>query len=265
MIPIFAHRGFTARQPEMTRAAYVEAIRWAEATGTALGLECDVQFSSDGELVCLHDLTVDRTSNATGRAYDFTVGELRQLDFSHGRVPDPSCDQKALVTLADLFAMVSVARNRDVRVDLVIETKHPNPRGLDVERRVADMLAGYGWDGPESGVRVISFSEPSMEAFGLLLPNLERTFLIQTDFGPWVDGHLPEGVRNVGPDIRLLESDPDYVARAHALGHEVHPWTVNTETDLELCLALGVDGLTTDDPDLVTTLLATAELPDHTH
>ncbi len=256
MTPIFAHRGFTARQPEMTRAAYVEAIRWAESTGTALGLECDVHFSSDGELICLHDLTVDRTSNGSGRAYELTVCDLRRLDFSHGRVPDPSCDQRALVTLADLMAMASAARDRGVQVELVIETKHPNPRGLDVERRVADMLAAYGWDQPGSGVRVISFSEPAMEAFGLLLPHLERTFLIQTTLGEWADGSLPENVRVSGPDVRLLLDDPDYVTRAHGHGNEVHPWTVNSVDDIRFCLELGVDGLTTDDPEAVRGILA---------
>ena len=255
MIPIFAHRGFTARQPEMTRAAYVEAIRWAESTGSQLGLECDVHFSSDGELICLHDLTVDRTSGARGRAYDFTVCELRQLDFSHGRVPDPTCDQKALVTLADLLAMVSAAQDRGVQVGLVIETKHPNPRGLDVERRVADMLAAYGWDRSESGVRLISFSQAAMEAFGLLLPELERTFLIQTTLGEWADGHLPENFRISGPDVRLLHTDPGYVARAHAHGNQVHPWTINTEDDIRFCLELGVDGITTDDPEAIRTAL----------
>ena len=51
------------------------------------------------------------------------------------------------------------ARIGAVRVGLVIETKHPNPRGLEVERRVAAMLAEFGWDRPGSGVRLISFSE----------------------------------------------------------------------------------------------------------
>lgn len=258
MIAIVAHRGFSARQPEMTRAAYVEAIRWAEATGAQVGLECDVHFSADRELVCLHDLTVDRTSTGTGRVYDLAVSELRQLDFSGGRIPDASCDQRALVTLADLLAMVSAARNRGALVDLVIESKHPNPCGLDVERKVADQLAAYGWDSAGSGVSVISFSEPAMEALGLLLPELPRTFLIQTELGPWADGHLPEGVRIAGPDVRLLERDPGYVARAHARGNAVHPWTVNTDADVRLCLELGVDGITTDDPAAVLDALAAA-------
>jgi glycerophosphoryl diester phosphodiesterase len=256
MIPIFAHRGFAARQPEMTRAAYVEAVRWAEATGTGLGLECDVHFSADGELICLHDLSVDRTSDGTGPAIEHSVVQLRRLDFSHRRVSDPTCDQQAMVTLADLLAMVSAARNRGVNVDLVIETKHPNPRGLDVEREVARMLSAYGWDEPGSGVRVISFSEEAMDALGVLIPDVERTFLIKDSLGPWADGHLPHRVRVAGLEIGLLKRDPGYVERARSHGNEVHSFTVNDPADIRFCLEHGVTGLTTDDPEAVRSLLA---------
>ena len=59
---IVAHRGFSGRQPEMTRAAYRAAIDWSAKTGIELGLECDVHFSADDQLICLHDLSVKRTS-----------------------------------------------------------------------------------------------------------------------------------------------------------------------------------------------------------
>src|SRR4051794_15019932 len=109
----------------MTRAAFREAIDWAEATRTTLGLECDVHFAADDQLICLHDLTVDRTCDAGGSAFERTVAELRPLDFAARRVADPTPDQRALLTLAELIAMVAEARDRDVWVELVIETKHP--------------------------------------------------------------------------------------------------------------------------------------------
>ena len=55
VVQIIAHRGFSGRQPEMTRAAYAEAIAWVEQTGVPIAMECDVQFSADDQLVCLHD------------------------------------------------------------------------------------------------------------------------------------------------------------------------------------------------------------------
>ena len=66
--------------------------------------------------------------------------------------------------------MVREARDRGVPVSMVIETKHPNPRGADVEYRVAEQLAALGWDAPGSPVRVISFDQAAVERLGRLLP-----------------------------------------------------------------------------------------------
>lgn len=249
--PIFAHRGFSSRQPEMTIAAYRAAIDWAAANGRPLGLECDVHFSADDELICLHDLRVDRTSDARGMAFHRTVEELQQIDFGSWFVPDPDPDQRRLATLRELLIMVRDARADGHDISLAIETKHPNPRGLAVEQRVATMLAEFGWDRAGSPVRIISFSVEAVHAAGDLLPELERTLLIEQHFGPWADGHLPDGVQAVGPDLLLIKKDPDFVARAHAHGNQVHVWTVNSLEDIRLCMFLGVDGFTTDYPERV--------------
>ena len=251
MVVIFAHRGFSARHPEMTRAAYAEAIAWSAGAGVPLGLECDVHFAADDQLICLHDLTLDRTSNATGPASDRTVAELRRVDFGSWRVRRPTADQRALVTLEELLAMVAAARRRGVDITLAIETKHPNPRGLEVEARVAAMLGGYGWDRPGSPVRVISFLPQAVARLGELLPDLQRTLLVEVDLAPWASGQLPPGVRIAGPDLALLRTDPGFVARAAAHGNAVHVWTTNQPADIAFCLDLGVLGLTTDHPDRV--------------
>jgi glycerophosphoryl diester phosphodiesterase len=255
---IVAHRGFSGRQPEMTRAAYRAAIDWSAKTGIELGLECDVHFSADDQLICLHDLSVKRTSRSRGRAHDMTVSQLKRLDFSR---PGPrrwgrtTAAQRELVTLQELLIMVREARDRGVPVSLVVETKHHNPRGADVEYRLAEQLAALGWDAPGSPVRVISFDQSAVERLGRLLPHLERTFLIEKTFGPWADGRLFDGVCAVGPDLLLIKEDPGFVARAHAHGIEVHAWTVNDPADIRFCRDLGVDSYTTDFPDRVAKVL----------
>ena len=163
---IYAHRGYSAREPEMTRAAYLAAIAWAERTGSPLGLECDVHFSADGQLICLHDLTVDRTSPDTGAAYDRTVAELQTLDFGSWKRRRPSVDQRTLITLAELLELTAAARARGVDVSLAIETKHPNPRTTAVEDGVAALLEPYGWTAPGAPVRIISFFLPGLERAG---------------------------------------------------------------------------------------------------
>lgn len=233
----------------MTIAAYRAAIDWAGETGTRLGLECDVQFSADDQLICLHDSRIDRTATTTGIAFEFTVAELKALDFGSRQTQNPSEEQRTLITLAELLAMVDEARQRDVDVTLAIETKHPNPRGLDTEDRVAAMLADYGWTRAGAPVRIISFSMEALRKVGRLLPELERTYLQQFDFGDYETGELPDGIEAFGPDIAMLRADPDFVARAHRNGKQVHPWTLNEPDDIDFALSLGVDGLTTDFPD----------------
>lgn len=245
----------------MTRAAYRAAIEWAAATGSELGLECDVHFAADDQLVCLHDLTLNRTAAIPSRVIDLTVAQLKQIDFGSWLQVDPAEDQRELVTLAELLAMVQTARADGVAVTLVIETKHPNPRALEVEDRLAEMLVAVGWDGADSPVRLISFSLAALDRLSQLLPVLPRSLLVEFDLEPWRDGQLPEGVRVVGPDLELLRADPGFVARARAHGNEVHVWTVNHPDDIRFCCALGVSCLTTDYPDLVVEVLADVPLP----
>jgi glycerophosphoryl diester phosphodiesterase len=235
----------------MTRAAYTEAIAWSAQTGVELGLECDVHFSADDELVCLHDLTVDRTSTAVGRVSELTVPQLKRLDFGSLQQPDATAEQCELVTLAELLEMIVGARAGGIPVTAVIETKHPNPRGADVEYRVATMLADLGWDGPDAPVRLLSFAPPAIQRFAELLPEVDRAFLIRARFGRWQQGSLPLGARTVGVDVRLLRNDPDFVARARGHGNQVTAWTVNEPEDITFCEDLGVAGFTTDYPDLV--------------
>jgi glycerophosphoryl diester phosphodiesterase len=253
---LIAHRGFSSRHPEMTRAAYRAAIEWSYETGIALGVECDVHFSADDELVCLHDLTLDRTSTSSGRAYERTVAELKAVDFGSRRLPDPEAEERELITLRELMTMVRDARQDHVPVSMVIETKHPNDRGREVEERVAAMLAEFGWHQAGAPVRLLSFSVRAVKRFGWLLPALERTLLIEDDLGRWRDGRLPHGVRVAGPDLALIKEDPDFVNRSLQKGHQVHVWTVNQPDDIRFCRDLGVTGFTTDYPDRVAAILA---------
>lgn len=256
MVMIYAHRGYAAKEPEMTWASYRAAIDWAERTGQPLGLECDVHYSGDGHLICLHDLTVDRTSTSHGRAYDRSLAELRILDFGSWRTRRPSPDQRRLITLAELIELTAVARARGVDVSLAIETKHPNPRGTEVEDGVAALLEPYGWTTLGSPVRIISFSLPGLERAGELMPEVPRTFLIEKDFGDWWDGRLPEGITTVGPDYELLLQEPDYLARALERGHGIDVWNPNTPQEVTWCLDRGVTGITTDDPEMAARTIA---------
>jgi len=235
----------------MTRAAYTEAIEWSAITGQPLVVECDVQLSADQEPVCLHDLTVNRTSNGSGRASDHTVAELKTLDFGSWAAPRPSADQRELLTLRELMSLVRTARAGGMPISLAIETKHPRGRGRLLEERVADLVTEFDWHRPGSPARVISFSVKAVKRVGSLLPAVPRTLLIEDRLGPWATGRLPDGVEVVGLHLPLLKTDPGYADRLARRGNRLHVWTVNTSADAAFCLDLGVESITTDDPSAV--------------
>jgi len=239
----------------MTLAAYQEAIAWSIAEGVPVSLECDVQLTADRQLVCLHDATLGRTADATGRVSDWTLAELRTLDFGSWKVPHPTLAQRSPVTLDELLRLVRDARQAAVEVRLAIETKHPQPGGLELERRVCALLAGYGWDTADAPVRVITFSVAAAELLARLVPEVDRSLLIEDDLGPFAGGTLPVGVRVAGVDLALLRQDPGYVERARRWGNEVHVWTVNEPADIAFCRDLGLTGITTDHPDRVLDVL----------
>lgn len=251
MTLVIAHRGWSAVHPEQSRAAYVAAIDLAERTGRCLGLEADIHFSADGHLVCLHDLDLARTGGLALAAHDLTLDRLKAVDIGSWKVgPDATADQRQLITVVELLDLVAAARDRGVDVFAVLETKHPNPRGHDVEHALAEELDRRGWTGADAPARMISFDPDGVRAFAGLLPHVARS---QLQFPqPWTRDVLAPAI---SPWLGMVRRDPELVPRAHGAGLEVHVWTVNEPVDIEFCLELGVDAITSDHPDRVLDLV----------
>lgn len=144
---IFAHRGASGLFPEHSRAAYQRAIEEG-----ADGLEIDLHLTADGEPVCFHDATVDRTSNGTGAVAELSLAELRSLDVTSWKTPRLPAEygprHQQLMTLSDVLEMLLDA-GRDI--SLAIEFKHPSPYGDRLETKVLRTLLSFGWD-PETSV-----------------------------------------------------------------------------------------------------------------
>jgi glycerophosphoryl diester phosphodiesterase len=271
---IVAHRGASWKVAEHTLAAYESAI-----TAGADALECDVRLTRDGHLVCVHDRTVNRTSDGRGVVSEFSLGELETMDFVswHGELPE-SADQllsaspylagvapdrvgpgAGVLTLEMLLALVREAP-RPVR--LLIETKHPTRYAGLVEQTLVDALARFGWAGrsgpPESlrqaadldnRVVVMSFAPTAIRRVRLQAPDIPTVLLLDRLVLPQTrKAVLPAGASIAGPGLHVLRSDPDFVARAHARGHPVYVWTVDAVSDVDFVLDLGVDTIITNRP-----------------
>jgi glycerophosphoryl diester phosphodiesterase len=249
---VVAHRGYSAKEPEHTLAAYQEAL----AAG-AEGLETDVRLTADGQLVCVHDRTVDRTSDGSGVISTLTLAELEQFDFGSWQdrwddYEDPPVmrDQRnQILTLPTLLALVRDC-GRDVR--LAIETKHPTRYAGYLETRVIETLEDFGWARPEtaadSPVRVMSFSLLALRRVHRLAPNLPTVLLMEDVPVRLRSGTLPPRVGIAGPSIEVLRRHPNYVRKVQAGGGQVHVWTVDQPDDIALAIDLGVDAIITNRP-----------------
>jgi glycerophosphoryl diester phosphodiesterase len=260
---VIAHRGASYAEAEHTLPAYLSAIE-----NGADGLECDVRLTRDGHLVCVHDRTVNRTSNGSGTVSEYNLSELKALDFQSWREdlpPSPddllndspyhagvapdrmSADSSRVLTLETLLSVVSDAERP---LKLLIETKHPTRYGGLVEKELVRMLNRFGWatEPDRSPVTIMSFAAVALRRVRLLAPSVPLVLLLLRESAFRRDGSLPSGVRTAGPGVKLLREDPSFVERAHAAGNAVYCWTVDRPGDVELVHRLGIDAIITNRP-----------------
>jgi len=275
-----AHRGDSFAIAEHTLAAYESAI---EAGADAL--ECDVRMTRDGHLVCVHDRTVNRTSDGSGVVSELNLAGLEQLDFSswHGELPE-SADalvvdnpylagvaadrvrpEGGVLTLEMLLGLVHDAP-REVR--LLIETKHPTRYAGLVEKTLVELLDKFNWAGPlgpprssrqpanlDNRVIVMSFAPTAVRRVHMLAPDIPTVLLLERLLPHRRDGVLPAGVPIAGPGLHVLKAEPGFVERAHRRGHPVFVWTVDDPADVRYVRDLGVDTIITDHPRQVRAVL----------
>ncbi len=245
---LVAHRGGSGIAPENTLTAFRSAVQeWG-----ADMLEMDVRLTRDGEVVVIHDATVDRTTDGTGPVASFTYPELQQLD-AGARFVDPEGKASFAGT------GVKVPRFEDVLTAL------PNTR-LNVEAKepqVADRL-------------VAVIRRHGAERRVLVAAEFERTRRSVRGYpGPWgasrhhvlfflLSARLPGGglytpevdilqVPEVWKGIRIVNRR--FVREAHRRNLPVQVWTVDAPDDMRRLLAMGVDGIQTDRPDLLADVL----------
>ena len=270
---LVAHRGASGYAPEHTLAAYRLALEQG-----ADFVEQDLGVTRDGVLVCLHDPTLERTTDVEEvfpdryrregvrrRWYiaDFTLAEIKRLDA--GAWFAPKFAGERVPTFEEAVALVRG------KAGLFPELKAPGvyrERGVDMEPLVVAALRRNGLDrkgaDPKTPVILQSFDADALKAIARDLPDLDRTFLVEPgDAATWT---TEEGLTTVatfatgiGPSKRILDADPGVVVRAHTAGLTVIPYTFRASSPgrfasvrdemAHFLTVIGVDGLFTDNPD----------------
>lgn len=231
MTKIFAHRGSAGTHPENTMIAFWEAER-----AGADGIELDVQLSKDGQIVVIHDETIDRTTDGTGWVKDFTYRELQQFNAAY-KFAD-QYDVCRIPLLEEVLAWI-----RSTPLLLNIELKNGFIAYETLEQKVIDMIQRYQL---EERTVLSSFNHNSMAFCRHLAPNIETAILyMEPLYDPW------KYVRAIGADglhpYHRTVSEP-FVRQARNHRVAVRPFTINKEPLMQKMFRYGVDAIFTDYP-----------------
>ena len=221
-----AHRGYSARHPENTMAAFAAAIEIGYQF-----IETDVHATADGVLIAFHDDRLDRVTDRVGLIRDLDWSEIRRA-----RVES----QEPIPLLDELLATWPTARvNIDPKTDDAVE-----PLLAILERHDA-------WDrvcvGSFSGARLTRMRKVAGDRLCTSMGPLDVTRLRLASFRLPVGAFAANCVQVPPSNYGLTIVDRRFVRAAHSRGMPVHVWTINDEEEMNRFLDVGVDGIVTDE------------------
>lgn len=220
---VIGHRGARGHAPENTLLGFDTAMCLG-----AHWVEFDVQLH-EGELLLMHDLRLERTTNGKGRLDEHSLVQLRALDAGKGQ---------QIPTLQEALALI------DQRIGVNVELKTWNGTGAEVARVLRDVIA-QGW--PLEKIQVSSFHLPELYEFHDLAPEIPIGVLLCGVPLDWAGCALELGASSLNISDEFI--DERIVADAHARGLKVFVYTVNHPDEIMRMKAMGIDGIFTDYPD----------------
>ena len=254
---VIAHRGGSDIAPENTMVA----IENAEQLGVDI-VEIDIHMTKDGHLVLIHDKTVNRTTDGTGYVHQLTLEEIQSLDAGYryiGKNGDYDFRGKGVYipTLEEAF-------DKFPNMKFIIELKHTNPKETHgtIAKKLWELIELYNM---EDQVLVSSFNQSIIQSFDkhakgqVALGTGRKEALrfvvahklnVQNLFKP--TGHVisfPKKQRN----INLFKKS--FILGAKNLGMDIYYWTINEEETMREMINAGVDGIITDQPDILMEIL----------
>lgn len=242
---VMAHRAGMGHVPQNT----IEAALNAQSMGASY-IEMDVQRTSDGVFITIHNPTIDETTDGKGFVSDMTFEEIQQFDAGYGYESQegerPFVGRGVMVpSLESVFGALP-----DAKYNLEIK-----PDDVSFAAPFCTLLRKHGM---ENQVLVGSFNEEPLIAFRKACPEIP-TSLYVAEITQFVYLHKL-GLSNLasfnGAAMQVpIENDgitivtPSFIQAAHARGLEVHVWTINDTETIKWLNDIGADGVITDYPD----------------
>jgi glycerophosphoryl diester phosphodiesterase len=239
---VIAHRGASGHAPENTLAAFERAVELG-----ASFIETDLHLTRDARFVAIHDRTLERTTNGRGSVRDFTLAQLRDLEA--GLWYDRKYMGERIPTIEEILAF---ARKHDVV--FYLELKYEAAWGMH------HALVG-ALRNPDDAARtvVISFDPSTLASLRKLDATVMTGLLFEQHSVDVVKMAVDVGARQLCPQSML--ATPQLLAEAHRSDLHVATWTVNDTEEMRAVIATGVDGIMTDFPDRLRTVIESAALP----
>lgn len=232
MTKIFAHRGASAYAPENT----VEAFALAMEQG-ADGIELDVQMTKDGQVVVIHDETIDRVSDGTGAVRDYTLEELKKFHFSNHMENYENAVIPTLKEVLDLIKSSNMLLNIELKTGIYW---YPN-----LEEKTMELVKEAGM---EDRVIYSSFNHYSIKKILEMNPHAECAFLY-SDVILNVDKYAKNaGVCGLHPAVYHLKM-AEFLKEYQESGLKVRVWTVNKKEDMEKFIKADLEAVITNYPD----------------
>jgi glycerophosphoryl diester phosphodiesterase len=237
---IVAHRGSSNTAPENTLAAY--ELAWEQGSHAA---ETDVRLTADGQVVCLHDDTLERTTGVDRPLTEMTLAEIHRLDA--GSWKSPEFADEPIPLLSEVLAITPPGALFFVEIKTGPETV---PAIVDVIR-----ASGIG-----NQIVVIAFNSEVLDAVHDLMPEMPLLWLLGAPKDPETDEPLPIDPDKVhiaarsgftGINVSFYGVHEGLVEACEERGMELAVWTVDDVARTEEFLEMGICGITTNVPDVM--------------
>lgn len=231
---VWAHRGASGYAPENTIPAFQKAIDMS-----ADGIELDVQLTKDGQIVVIHDETINRVSDGEGNVADYTLEELRQFNFNKTH---PEYEKVNIPTLEEVLNLF-----KDTKHIINIELK----TGVNFYERIEEKTVTLVKEkGMQERIIYSSFNHYSVMKIKEIDPQAKTGFLDMDGILDIAEYGKKHGVDALHPWIMNTQY-PNFVRDAKKNGLSIHVWTVNTEAEIRRMIDLEVDAIITNYPDKV--------------
>jgi glycerophosphoryl diester phosphodiesterase len=231
---VVAHRGASRAAPENTLASMKKAVEFG-----ADYAECDVFQTKDGEIVLFHDEEMERTTGKEGMIWDYTLAELKEMEV--GSWFREEFRGEPIPTLHEVVQLVK----GKIKLNIEIKISGSDP---DIAQKVVDIIRS---EGIERECMVTSFEKPVIEKVKKIDPDLITGFIFDEEHPP----DIFEGNWEYVCSKRNIV-DEEFVQQAKQKGKKIFVWTVNYPAEMKKLIALGVDGIITDVPDVLREVLS---------